>query len=300
MPKGDRLLRAAVSLAVVGGLLTPPLTARADEPTSRPPLYWDPAWTHANAWDYSLAGAGLATLGLETLLLQNRSENPRWIGPILFDNDFRSAFGASTQFMRDEAAGASWVLWFALVGYPVIVDVPHAWVRYGPDVAWDLFWQDATALALSASADFALRDIIARARPINTTCAGQGGSNCFSSPESTRAFPSGHVSETTTGAALICTQHLKMELYGAPWDAVTCGSAIAADVSVAWLRMVADNHWATDVLGGAALGFAFGWGMPVLMHLHGHATTVAGMPMLLAPVPMAFNRGGGLGLSGLF
>jgi hypothetical protein len=30
-----------------------------------------------------------------------------------------------------------------------MTDVPYAWARYGPDVARDLFWQDATALAVA-------------------------------------------------------------------------------------------------------------------------------------------------------
>lgn len=290
-------------LAVELCLSTASCRAFAQEPPSRPPLRWDPAWSHADWWDYSLAAVGLTALAFETALLQQRTEQPRWVGPILFDTQVRSLFRGSSQFLRDDAAGASWVLWFALVGYPLVVDVPHAWVRYGRDVAWDLFWQDATALSLAASVDFALRDVIARTRPYNTDCLAQSGSNCTSTPELTRAFPSGHVSETTTATALICTQHLKMELYGAPWDAVTCGSAIAADTAVSWLRMVADDHWATDVLGGAAVGIAFGWGLPVLMHLHGHTPPAgehAAMPMLVAPVPIALNRGGGLGLAGLF
>jgi membrane-associated phospholipid phosphatase len=279
--------------------------ARADDPSPRPPLRWDPAWTHAGVLDYSLAAGGLAVLGLETILLQGRSEPARWNGPILFDTQARSLFRLSSESARAEAADVSWGFWFALVGYPLVVDVPHAWARYGKDVAWDLFWQDATALSLSAVADFALRDTVDRVRPYNTTCLDQGGSaaTCLNGPEATRSFPSGHVSETTTGTALICTQHLKLHLYGGSWDEITCGSAVVADAVVASLRMMADDHWASDVLGGAAIGFAFGWGVPVLMHLHGHTTpapATGSMPMLVAPVPMAFSRGGGLGLTGLF
>jgi membrane-associated phospholipid phosphatase len=302
-----RATRWAIGITFVCALGALSPAARADEPTTpppaSPPLRWDPAWTHANAWDYSLAGVGAFTLGAEAILLQGRSEPPRWIGPILFDTQLRSIFRMSTVAERANAADVSWVLWFALVGYPLVVDIPHAWVRYGKQVAWDLFWQDATALSLSAAFDFALRDTVARVRPYNTDCLAQGGNNCNTGPEWTRSFPSGHVSETTTATALICTQHLTMHLYGAPWDGVTCASAVTADATVAVLRMMADDHWATDILGGAALGFAFGWGVPVLMHLHGHTTpapATGSMPMLVAPVPITFIHGGGLGVTGLF
>jgi membrane-associated phospholipid phosphatase len=309
--------RAVLLLATATVLLTLSPAARADEPPnppppwdpawahapSRPPLRWDPAWTQANAWDYTLAPVGLTTLGLETIFLQGKSEPPRWFGPVLFDTAVRNVFHGNNQSVRADAANVSWGFWFSLVGYPLVVDVPYAWARFGKDVAWDLFWQDATALSLSAATDFALRDIIARVRPIETECIDQGGTSCLNGPESTRSFPSGHVSETTTATALICTQHLTLHLYGAPWDALTCASVVAADMTVAALRLVADDHWATDVLGGAALGIAFGWGVPFLMHLRGHSKPARadnGLPVLVAPVPIAVNRGGGMGLAGLF
>jgi membrane-associated phospholipid phosphatase len=242
---------------------------------------------------------------VEAAVLQNRSQPPRWIGPILFDGAIEEAFRARTQTAHGAMEGASWVIWFALVGYPLAVDVPHAWISYGRDVAWDLLWQDATALSLAGAVDFALRDSVARLRPSNTHCLDQGGTNCLqlSGPEATRSFPSGHLSETTTGTALICMQHLTMHLYGEPWDGVTCASAIAADSAVAVLKLVADDHWATDIVAGAALGVAFGWGLPVLMHLHGQAE---GHPYgvssgtLVAPMPMVYDHGGGLGAAGFF
>jgi membrane-associated phospholipid phosphatase len=245
----------------------------------------------------------MTALVTETLVLQNRSQPPRWVGPILFDDAARDAVRDQTLEGKQEAADISWGLWFALVGQPLAVDVPYAWARYGRRVAWDLFWQDATALSLSAAVDFAVRDSVARLRPYNTQCLRDGGTNCLNGPEATRSFPSGHVSETTTATALICTQHLTMHLYGAPWDAVTCASAITADATVAVLRMVADDHWASDILGGVALGAALGWGVPYFMHLHGHsgaASAPGAVQVLSLPVPIALDRGAGLGLVGFF
>jgi membrane-associated phospholipid phosphatase len=43
-------------------------------------------------------------------------------------------------------------------------------------------------------------------------------------------------------------------------------AAVAVAVSAAFLRVAADMHWATDVIAGAAVGIAFGAGIPFLLH----------------------------------
>src|SRR5208282_3495159 len=99
------------------------------------------------------------------------------------------------------------------IAYPVVVDVPYACRRYGSRVAWDLFWQDATALSLATFVDLNLRDIVGRSRPSFSDCLAAGGSTsqCLgNSSEVTRSFPGGHVTIVTTAAALSCTQHLSM------------------------------------------------------------------------------------------
>jgi membrane-associated phospholipid phosphatase len=295
--------RARVRLTILAATLTATGVARAEEPPTKPPLRWDPAWTHVGPFDYALGAGGLVALGVETLLLQSRFEPPRWEGPILFDKPVEVLFRGQTQEVRDGAADASWVLWSVELGYPLLVDVPYTWVRFGRAVAWDLLWQDAVALSLSSVVDFTLRDVVARVRPINQTCLDRDGTNCLDSPEATRAFPSGHVSETSTATALICSQHLMMRLYGSPWDAVTCASAIGAAAAVDVLRLVTDNHYLSDELAGVGIGLAFGWGLPVLMHLHGHATR-AGKdeePSALAvPFPLLVDHGAGVGVTAIF
>jgi membrane-associated phospholipid phosphatase len=294
-------MRVGLSLAILGWALTASADSRAEDPPERPP-HWDPAWTQVGPLDYALGAGGLVTLGVETLLLQSRFEPPRWEGPILFDKPVQVLFRGRTTQVRDDAANASWVLWTIEVGYPVLVDVPYAWIRFGRKVAWDLLWQDAVALSLSAVVDFTLRDVVARVRPSNQECLDRNGGDCLNSPEATRSFPSGHVSETSTAAALICTQHLTMHLYGSPGDAATCADAIAADVAVGVLRLVTDNHYLSDELAGAAIGLAFGWGVPVLMHLHGHATDSGeGKPAtLVVPFPLVVDHGAGLGAVAIF
>jgi membrane-associated phospholipid phosphatase len=299
-----RMLELLSELALLGAVLLPSGVASAEETPPPKPLRWEATWSHAGPWDYTLTGVGLTTLGVETVFLQNHTPTARWISPILFDDSVWQATHGTTNSVRDGAAAASWGFWFAEMGYPLVIDVPYAWARYGKGVAWDLFWQSATALSLSGAFDFAMRDVIGRVRPANYYCLRQGGTDCLDGPESRRSFPSGHFTETTTATALICTQHLKMHLYGAPWDAVTCGGAIGADVAVGTLRLVADDHWATDLVSGGVLGFLFGWGVPTLMHMHGVASrTAGGAPMptiMIMPAPIPVDHGAGLGATGIF
>ena len=290
-------------LALLFALLVAPGAAFADEPVVTPPLRWKPGWTHAGPLDYTLAGFGATTLVLQTIYLQPQQAAVRFQGPLLFDASARSFLRGSTWDIRTGAADVSWIFWALDVAYPFVTDVPYAWARYGPGVAWDLFWQDSVALLLASSFDLALRDVVGRVRPNDSDCLAQGKRSDCVNPESVRSFPSGHFVEATTGASLICTQHLSLHLYGGPWDDVTCATAAASAVTVGVLRLVADNHWTTDVIGSGALGVLFGWGVPYVMHLHGSPLRppANGAPALLVlPTPIAVDHGGGIGLTGIF
>jgi membrane-associated phospholipid phosphatase len=57
------------------------------------------------------------------------------------------------------------------------------------------------------------------------------------------------------------------DLFGDPFaDAVTCGATLATAGAVGMLRIVAQKHYVTDVLTGAAVGTASGLGIPWLLH----------------------------------
>lgn len=292
-----RTIGLAILLALLGSS-----TARATDGVSLP-AQWDPRWTHAGPDDYALTGGGLATLAFEATFLQGEQPALHWTGPILFDRAVRDVLRGSTAQTRDAAAVASWSILALDIAYPLF-DVPYAWRRYGSALAWDLFWQDATAISLVSATDLALRDVIGRARPMVSDCLAAGGSasNCLGdNTEATRSFPGGHFAIATTAAVLVCTQHLAIHLYGSPWDALTCATALTVDAAVGTLRLVTDNHWASDILAGGALGFAFGWGVPVVMHLHAHAARSGPAPLAIAvPMPLSVHHGAGLGITGWF
>ncbi len=296
------LCRLRAGLAAACLLVSTAGTARADDGPAGRSLRWDPEWSHAGVADYVLAGVGFGTLTAESIWLQPQQPSLHWTGPVLFDQGVRDLLRGSTVQVRDDAAIASWAMLGVNIAYPALVDVPYAWSRYGRQLAWDLFWQDAVALSLVSATDLAVRDLIGRARPPVSDCLAAGGSTaaCMGgNTEAARAFPGGHVAIATTGATLTCTQHLALHLYGAPWDGVTCGGAIAVDVTMGALRIVTDNHWATDIVAGGVIGVAFGWGVPVLMHLHPIGGSRSDTGILLAPVPIAVDHGAGIGVTGM-
>ena len=161
--------------ALTGALLTVAATARADDPPAAKPLRWDLEWTHAGLADYALTGVGLGSLALELALLQPKQPPLHWTGPILFDQAVRDVLRGSTVEVRHTAASVSWGLLDVNMGYSLVVDVPYAWARYGPDVARDLFWQDSTALSLAGAADLALRDAVGAPGRPSATVSARGG-----------------------------------------------------------------------------------------------------------------------------
>lgn len=295
----------AAAIAVVL-LVTSARSARADGATSAPvasgPLYWDSAWSHAGTFDYSLTALGALSAVAYLTALQSKQPPLRWTSPVLFDSDVRNLLRGSTPGARNAANTASWGLLGLVLAYPVI-DVGYAWKRFGSQVAWDLFWEDATALSLATSFDLSLRDIVGRARPPVSACLTSGGSasQCLgASTEPTRSFPGGHQLIVTTAAALTCTQHLKMNLYGGPWDAVACAVAATTAAAVGLFRIMGDDHWTSDILVGDVIGVAFGAGIPLLMHLHGHAPAGEVLGVRVAPIAVPVRGGGGLGMTGMF
>ncbi len=325
--------RSLASAAVLAAVLALPAVARADaapgaagSASAQPPatktataaktapaphrnrVRWDPAWPHANAWDYTLAGVGATTALVEAIVLQPMRPPLHWTDPILFDSDVRDALRLTDPTGRDVLEGVSWGLWGAQLALPLLVDVPYAWGRYGFWLARDLFWQDAATLTVAAALDLGLRNLAGRARPLTYDCLSHGGTNCLDGVETTRSFPGGHLINATAASVLACTQHLYTHLYGGPWDAVACATTLASDMTITVLRVVTDNHWATDQLAGLAIGALVGWGVPYLMHYRFHGrpaadeTSSSSSPpgALILPVPLAYEGGGGLGVAAIF
>jgi membrane-associated phospholipid phosphatase len=206
-------------------------------------------------------GAVIAGLSAGALLVQalKAPDNPRWTGGILFDDGVRNALRASSARARTNAGTASDIGYVGLALYPVIIDAGLVvWLGKGrADAAVQLALIDIEAIALTGLTTTLVQRTVGRARPFTRNCASDPrdcGSNAI---DRNTSFVSGHASVAFTAATTLCMQHSRLSLYGAA-DKAVCPIALAVASATAVLRIVADKHYASDVLAGAAIGAAVG------------------------------------------
>jgi membrane-associated phospholipid phosphatase len=237
----------------------------------RLPLSWD--WRPFSTADYVLTGtAGAITLAaaiihpLPTHHLQ---------GGILFDDAVRNAVRPSSIQTRYAFRDASDVgLSFAAV-WPFFGDALATawWYRGSRDTAEQMALLDLETLAVSGAIQGVTNVVVSRPRPYAQYCGTpalpSAALDCGVTPEY-RSFFSGHAAFSFTAAALVCVNHTKSELLGSPWDALSCGTAYAVAATTASFRVLADEHYASDVIVGALVGTLVGYGVP-LLHYRQHS-----------------------------
>jgi membrane-associated phospholipid phosphatase len=117
---------------------------------------------------------------------------------------------------------------------------------------------NAETFAVNEFLTMSVSNVLTRKRPQDAEC--QDDPNCV------RSFWSGHDANAFAAASLVCVEHGALPLYGGISDDVACGTALAAASAVGLLRVAADDHYASDVIVGAAIGGATGYLMPKLLH----------------------------------
>jgi membrane-associated phospholipid phosphatase len=168
------------------------------------------------------------------------------------------------------------------------------WGHGRGSVAWEIAMIDVEALSLNAALNGVVAGLTSRERPYRAGCDGpeqQQDLDCRGSKRY-RSFFSGHSSTAFTAAGLVCSHHAHLPLYGggAP-DALACAASLGTAAAVATLRVVADQHFATDALTGAAVGALTGLGLPWLLHYRGGAPASGaprgdGVSLRLMPAPL--------------
>jgi membrane-associated phospholipid phosphatase len=242
----------------------PPLEP-APHPAAHRRIEWNERWHKFRAIEYATTAAtGAAAFAV--FLFGHPSDHPKWIGPILFDEAARNFFRERSRSGIEFALDASFYLALITPIQTIIDSIAVPAADGNPEVTWQLALMDAQAYALSGLVTASLYDETGRARPSYADCKSGKSVDPLCNVGAYASFPSGHTAAAMTGAGLLCAHHTQLPLYGGPWDIAACVEALTVATSVGVLRMMADRHYASDVLTGGAIGFFSGFGLPMLLH----------------------------------
>ncbi len=237
------------------GPLNPPLLTPA---TPENHSLWRKEWPEFRISEgVATITAGLATVAI---VLIGPIDQPRWQGPILFDNAVRDTIRVNDPEARQTyRAVGDWTYRLSPLLPLIDVFVVSAIGHSDRKLALNLGGMLAEAYSYSGLMSFISTELSARKRPYSEC---HEGGEC-----DTQSFYSGHSAIAATGAGLMCANHTRIALYGNPaLDIGVCVLASANALVTAVTRLNADRHYATDVMAGTAFGFAFGYAVPVLLH----------------------------------
>ena len=202
----------------------------------------------------------VSVLAAGAILIAGPLERPRWQGGILFDDAVRGQLRGRSAYTRHAFRRVGDYTYRLSPVLPVL-DIVVAAVGYrDPKLATNLVLLSLEAYSYTGFTYFASTEIFGRARP-DSQCDVPGG-GC-----ETQSFYGGHAAIAATGAGLVCADHTRLALYGNPvLDIAACALAATNALLTGTTRIVADRHYASDVIVGTGLGFGFGYGVPVLLH----------------------------------
>lgn len=282
-----RLLRVNSQIlllfAIASVLCLASRTARADDSTSSKtviregslsPVFWKPEYRRYTVVDGVATGAGI------TAFIVSRTIGPPENGPqggIGFDEAARDALRASSYQGRLFAADLSDVLLGLSVSYALLGDplVNATWLRQSSDAAEQIFLLNLEVLAVTLGVQETFANAIGRERPYGRTCGtddlSEDDHHCTGSGRYRSMF-SGHTAVPFSMAAATCTHHLYLPLSGGSSHAwIPCTTGFLAAAASGTMRIVADYHYASDVLIGAAVGTSLGFAIPLLHYTTGSA-----------------------------
>jgi membrane-associated phospholipid phosphatase len=243
------------------------------------------------AADAILAGAALALFASPHLFDRASSTSvasgpPRELNG--FDTKMRSlAVGhrsaAGRELLDTISAATLTAAVLAPVGVLAASDVPHKWERDLPVV------MEATALSLAVSV--AVKHVVHRSRPLDRFCADEEG-EAPCRKDTRLSFYSGHTSAAFAAAVAMggMADHHGLEHRRWIW-----GTQLALATTTGALRVMSDQHFATDVVVGMFTGGLVGWLVPALHKPVGSRAVSPAVPdrapATLAAVPIALRSG---------
>jgi membrane-associated phospholipid phosphatase len=273
----------AVSIAAV-------LLATASGDAAAKDLWDESRFRRFQVGDWAITGGLVVAIG--TTYLVAPTPKPRWKGGVLFDGVITDAVRAETPSGRRFAARLSDVLVLTAAGQPFFDATVVAWGIHGDqDTGAEIAAISMQSYLATTLVKLVTERAIARERPFVRGCtddAVEGFPTCGGTGDN-KSFFSGHTSMAFTGAGLTCAHHSAMALYGGVADPIACVAALGIAMTTGTLRMVADEHYATDVLTGALLGLAAGFVLPWYAHYRagrGEQPATAAQP---APLVVQFG-----------
>jgi membrane-associated phospholipid phosphatase len=267
-----RRAREVLGAATVAAGLAVASTAHADPAT----VEWSDDWPRVKLWE--VASALALTVGdtefEDHVPLPNHAS---WTQPILFDQWARDTFRGRTAAIQSFASTSTDIMYKGGALVPFIMDDYFAAtsVHQNADVGWQLAVIDFNSYGIAGLVSLTAEHAVGRARPYTESCNANnqvldsqghvlqtcGTGNDF------RSFYSGHATATATTAGLVCLHHQHLPLFGGGFaDLAPCLVMISVSVATGILRLVYDEHWASDVMVGWADGFLSGYVLPSLMH----------------------------------
>jgi membrane-associated phospholipid phosphatase len=199
---------------------------------------------------------------------------------------------------------------------PLVIDnyIVTLGVHQSADVAGQMLMINLQSLAMTGFLSLLAEHAVARERPFVPYCGADGHVrnargqvllNSCAGPSDNQSFYSGHSAITATMAGLTCAHHQHLPLYGGGVaDLAPCLLMITASTTTGIARLMADKHWASDVVTGWTIGSFSGYVLPSVLHYgFGHGTPVGELhvgDITMMPTPTVLTRGAGLGLVGVF
>lgn len=227
-------------------------------------------WRRASGAEYTGIFLGLAgTLYVET---KYGTPDPQWRSRNGFDEGIRDGLRLGSRSARHAAHTASDVLMGLMIGAPVLEPFATLGIR---DSRWEALWQtemiNLESLTFTALVSTVMQNLLLpRERPFVRNC--QDG-KCEDG-QVNRSMPSGHVAFAMTGAGLVCNHHRYQSFYGdTAADRAACTAGIVLATADGFLRIMADRHYATDVLVGTGIGLFAGFVLPRWLHYYWPQTT---------------------------
>lgn len=250
-----------------------------------------------NEWPKFAPVEGALTLGATAVgfVLERKLDEPSFTFTLeipLIDTLPRSIL-RSRNIQRQRIIADYSDLGFRLMAFfPYVFDagVVALGFHQNPEVAAQLALIDVQALTLSGITQLVFSRFVGRRRPYVQDCGkpGAAAEDSCGVANDVRSFYSGHASAAFTSAGLVCVHHQHIPLYGGgPVEAWACMWALGVATATGLLRVASDNHYLSDVLFGAGVGWFYGYMMPKLLHYQrgGKSSLYGALRFLPAFVP---------------